>query len=118
MYLLQEYLAAILVAVFLGFAGSVILLVLSTLITETGLLHRALPHGVVTLTPHGPRLWLLMRFARRWRELPPAILGRVSLWWQRVNFRLWTYSAWKPSRRGRVAQKQNIGEKAVNKQQN
>jgi hypothetical protein len=117
MYLLEEYLAAILVAVFLGFAGSVILLVLSTLITETRLLDRALPQGVVTLPPHWPRLWLFMRIARRWRELPPALLGRLSLWWRRVNFALWTCSAWKRSRREGVAQRQTIDETAVNKQQ-
>jgi len=117
MYLLEEYLAAILIAVFLGFAGTVILLVLSTLIAETRIFDRALPQGVVTLPPHGPRLWLFMRLARRWRELPPALLGRLSLWWQGVNFRLWTCSAWKPSRREGVAQEQNIDEKAVNERQ-
>jgi len=117
MYLLEEYLAAILIAVFLGFAGTVILLVLSMLITETRLLDRVLPRGVVTLPPHWPRLWLFMRLARRWRELPPALLGRVSLWWRRVNFGLWTCSAWKHSGREGVAQEQNLDEKAVNERQ-
>ena len=84
MYVLEEYLAAIILAIALGIAEMAILVLVLMVHEEDRLLDRALLTGSFALPPSWSRVWLAMRIAERWRALPISFGRRAKLWWQRV----------------------------------
>jgi hypothetical protein len=84
-YILEEYLAVIVLAIALGVAGTAMLiLVLPLNEEEDRLFEHALPTGTFALPPQWPRLWLLMTVAEMWRALSISFGRRAKLWWRRV----------------------------------
>lgn len=84
MYLLEEYVAAVALAILAGLAATIIWAVVLTLREEERSFDRALSTGCFALPPSWPRLWLVMAIAQRWRGVPVAISWRTRLWWRRL----------------------------------
>jgi len=68
MYVLEEYLAAIVLAIVLGIVGIVILALVVGLHEEERFLDRALLTGSLALPHSWPRLWAVMKIAERWQR--------------------------------------------------
>ena len=84
MYVLEEYLAVIVLAVVLGIAAMAILALVLTLREEDRFFDHALLTGTFAPPPSWPRIWLAMRIAERWRALPISFGRCAKLWWRRV----------------------------------
>jgi len=84
MYVLEEYLAVIILAIALGIAGMAIVVLVLMVYDEDRLSHRALLTGSFALPPSWSRVWLAMRIAERWRALPMCFGRRAKLWWRGV----------------------------------
>jgi hypothetical protein len=65
MYVLEEYLAAIVLAIGLGIAGMAILVLVLMVHEEDRLLDRALLTGTFALPHSWPKLWAVMKIAER-----------------------------------------------------
>ncbi|MBZ5542949.1 MAG: hypothetical protein LAO07_04625 [Acidobacteriia bacterium] len=74
MFLIEEYLVLIVVAIFVGAVGSAALLIALLLAGEADLLDRIVAQGSVLFPPHWSRLSLMMRASERWHKffLPPV----------------------------------------------
>jgi hypothetical protein len=68
MYVLEEYLAAIVLAIGLGIWGIAILTLVVGLQEEERFLDRVLLTGSVALPRSWPKLWAVMKIAERWQR--------------------------------------------------
>lgn len=84
-FLIEEYLVLIVVAIFAGAVGSAALLVALLLAGEADLLDRIVAQGSVLSAPHWLRFSLLMRANERWRKsfLTPA--DGINLRWRKLR---------------------------------
>jgi hypothetical protein len=69
MFVLEEYLAVIVLAVVVSFAGSLIVLLLLTPNEEARFFDKALSAGSFAMPPSWPRLWPLMKIVETWQRL-------------------------------------------------
>lgn len=85
MFVVEEYLAAVVVAIAMSCVGFAILLVILKLTDEMDFLERAASRGGLALPPSWPRLWLLMKVVDRWQRVFLALGQRRKVWWRRVR---------------------------------
>lgn len=79
MFLIEEYLVLIVVAIFVGAVGSAALLVALLLAGEADLLDRVLGQGSVPLPHHWLRSSLITRASERWRKFFLTPVDRISV---------------------------------------
>lgn len=68
MYVLEEYLAVIVLAIVLGIAATAILALVVGLHEEERLFDRVLLPGSLALPHSWPKLWAVMKIAERWQR--------------------------------------------------
>ena len=68
MYVLEEYLAVIVLAIVLGIAATAILALVVGLHEEERLFDRVLLTGSLALPHSWPKLWAVMKIAERWQR--------------------------------------------------
>lgn len=85
MFILEEYLAAIALAILVALVGSVLVLTVLTLTREGDVFERSLLSGSVVLPPSWRRLWLAMKVADKWRALSVTRGHRSCPWWRRLR---------------------------------
>jgi hypothetical protein len=94
MFVLEEYLAVIVLAVLVSFAGSLILLLVLTRSEEAGFLDKAVSPGAFAMPPAWPRLRLATKMADRWRAVRLSVREHARLWSLRVHLGSWVTSRW------------------------
>ena len=95
MFVLEEYLAVIVLAVVLSFAGALIVLLLSTLDKEAGFFDKALSAGSFAMPPSWPRLWPLTKIVETSQKLSVSSSQKVKRALQRLHIGPWANSWWK-----------------------
>ena len=96
MYALEEYLAAVVLAIVLAFAGTAIVLaVLLTLHKEDSLFDGAFATDSFALPPLWPRLWVLMTIVERWQRLSVSSHQKVKRVLRRLHMGLRANIQWK-----------------------
>lgn len=68
MFVLEEYLAVIAIAIAMSSVGFAILLLILKLSGKTDFLERAASTGGIALPPSWPKLWAVMKIAERWQR--------------------------------------------------
>jgi hypothetical protein len=95
MYVVEEYLAAIVLAIGVSFAGWVILLVLAALHEEGHFLDRALSAGSFAMPPSWPRLWPLMKIVETSQRLSVSSSQKAKRVLRRLHIGPRANSQWK-----------------------
>jgi hypothetical protein len=83
-YVVEEYFAAIVLAIVLGIAAMPILALVLKGHEEDQLFDRALMTGTFALPPSRPRVWVAIWIAERWRAFATSFGRRAELCWRRV----------------------------------
>lgn len=89
MYLLEEFLAILVLATLLGSAGTVILIITLMLHDEGHLFDRALSTGSFALPPSWPKLWAVMKIAERWQKLSVSSSQKARRVFRRLGVVSW-----------------------------
>jgi len=95
MFVLEEYLAVIVLAVVVSFAGSMILLLVLTLQEEKQFLDRGLFTARFVMPPSWPRLWALMKIVETWQRLSVRSPQKVKRVLRRLHIGPRANSQWK-----------------------
>jgi hypothetical protein len=94
-YVLEEYLAVIVLAIVLGIAAMAILALVLTLHEEDQLFDHALLRGSFALPPSWPRLWPLMKIVETWQGLSVGSSQKVKRVLRRLHIGPRADSQWK-----------------------
>jgi hypothetical protein len=94
MYVVEEYLAAIILAVVVSFAGALIVLLLLTLDEEARFFDKALSAGSFAMPPAWPRLWPLMKIVETSQRLSVSSSQKVKRVLRRLHIGPRANSQW------------------------
>jgi len=103
MFVLEEYLAVIALAVVVSFAGALIVLLLLTLDKEARFFDKALSAGSFAMPLSWPRLWALMKIVETWQRLSVSSSQKVKRVLGRLHIGPRANSQWKTFS-GRIAE--------------
>lgn len=95
MFVLEEYLAVIVLAVVVSFAGALIVLLLLTLDKETRFFDKALSARSFAMPPSWPRLWPLMKIVETSQRLSVSSSQKVKRVLRRLHIGPRANSQWK-----------------------
>jgi len=95
MYVLEEYLAAVILTVVVSFAGALIVLLLLTLDKEARFFDKALSAGNIARPPSWPRLWPLMKIVETSQRLSVSSSQKAKRVLRRLHIGPWANSQWK-----------------------
>ena len=95
MFVLEEYLAVIVLAVAVSWAGALIVLLLLTLDEEARFFDKALSAGSFAMPPAWPRLWALMKIVETWQRLSVSSSQKVKRVLGRLHIAPRANSQWK-----------------------
>jgi hypothetical protein len=95
MFVLEEYLAVIVLAVVVSFAGALIVLLLLTLGKEARFFDKALSGGNFAMPPSWPRLWPLMKIVETSQRLSVSSSQKVKRVLRRLHIGARANSQWK-----------------------
>jgi hypothetical protein len=95
MYLLEEFLAILVLATLLGFAGTVILIFTLMLHDEADFFDRALSTGSVALPPSWPEIWAVMKITERWQRFSVSSSQKARGIFWRLNIVSWARNSCK-----------------------
>ena len=95
MYVLEECLAVIVLAIVLGVAAMVILALVLTLHEEDRLFDHALLTGSFALPPSWPRLWAVMKIAERWQGFSVSSSQKARRVFRRLDIVSWARNSCK-----------------------
>jgi len=85
MYVLEEYLAVIILAIALGIAGMAVVVLVLMVHEEGRLLDRALLTGSFALPHSWPKLWAVIKIAERWQRFSVSSSQKVRRVFRRLD---------------------------------
>lgn len=95
MFVLEEYLAVIVLAVVVSFAGALVVLLLLTLDEEPRFFKKALSTASFAMPPAWPRLWALVKVVETWQRLSVSSSQKVKRVLRRLHIGPRANSQWK-----------------------
>jgi len=95
MFVLEEYLAVIVLAVVVSFGGALIVVLLLTLNEEARFFGKALSTGSFAMPPSWPRLWPLMKIVETSQRLSVSSSEKVKRLLRRLHIGPRANSQWK-----------------------